>query len=244
MGVGPPDRSSELPMNVAIVAAGGQGTRMGGDKAKQFLELSGVPIIVHTLRRFEKCTKIQEVVVVIPQENVPGFLDIAARYRLTRIGRVVPGGPTRAESVWRGLSTLRGATTRIVAVHDGVRPFVTPEEIDRVVTAAETHGAAILTAPVTDTIKQVTGEGQIANTVERRTLRRALTPQCFEYGLLKRAFELAMPFDESITDESLMVERTGAKIVCIDGGPENIKITQPADLEIGNALLRRFESNT
>jgi 2-C-methyl-D-erythritol 4-phosphate cytidylyltransferase len=230
-------------MNVAIVAAAGQGRRMGGGKAKQFLELSSVPIIVHTLRRFEKCSKIQEVVVVIPQEQVAGFLDIATRYRLTKISRVVPGGPTRADSVWRGLSTLRAATTRIVAVHDGVRPFVTPEEIDRVVTAAEMNGAAILTAPVTDTIKQVTEDGKIAHTVERQSLRRALTPQCFEYGLLKSAFERAMPFDESITDESLLVERMGAKIVFIDGGPENIKITQPADLEIGKALLQRFESN-
>jgi 2-C-methyl-D-erythritol 4-phosphate cytidylyltransferase len=231
-------------MNVAIVAAAGQGTRMGSGKAKQFLELSSVPIIVHTLRRFEKCTKIQEVVVVIPQEQVVGFLDIAAKYRLTKIARVVPGGPTRADSVWRGLSTLREATTRIVAVHDGVRPFVTPEEIDRVVTAAESNGAAILTAPVTDTIKQVTADGKIERTIERQSLRRALTPQCFEYRLLKSAFERAMPFDESITDESLLVERTGAEIVCIDSGPENIKITQPADLEIGKALLRKFESHT
>ncbi|HYO91441.1 MAG TPA: 2-C-methyl-D-erythritol 4-phosphate cytidylyltransferase, partial [Pyrinomonadaceae bacterium] len=116
-------------MNIAIIAAAGQGRRMGGKRAKQFLELAGVPVIIHTLRRFEQCARIHEIVVVLPQDERAGFLALASKYSLLKLARVVAGGSTRAESVWRGLQSVRAQTARVIAVHDGVRPFVTPEEI-------------------------------------------------------------------------------------------------------------------
>src|SRR5262245_30831155 len=112
-------------MNVAVIAAAGHGARIGSRRPKQFLELAGTPIIFHTLRPFEECDSIQEIVVVLPADESAGFLSLAGKFALRKLSRVVPGGATRAESVSRGLLSLRPATADIVAVHDGVRPFVT-----------------------------------------------------------------------------------------------------------------------
>jgi 2-C-methyl-D-erythritol 4-phosphate cytidylyltransferase len=222
-------------MNVAIVAAAGQGTRMGTGRAKQFLELAGVPVIIHTLKKFEASAEIQQVVVVLPSQDAAGFLELAGKYGLKKLARVIPGGETRAQSVWRGLQSLR-PTTDIVAVHDGVRPFVSPEEIDATVRAARENGAAILVSPVTDTIKQVEG-GRVSATIDRLTLRRALTPQCFRFELLRRAFERAGNLDNSITDESFLVEKLGEPVILVEGSTKNIKLTQPEDLITGERLL-------
>ena len=142
-------------MNVAIVVAAGKGTRLGGARPKQFLELRGVPVIIHTLRQFERCQEINEVITVLPAEDTAGFESLAKQFELKKAGRAVAGGATRAQSVRNGLNAISDA--EIVAVHDGVRPFVTPEEIDQVVVAARQNGAAVLTAPVADTIKRVAG---------------------------------------------------------------------------------------
>ena len=224
-------------MNVAIIAAAGQGTRMGGKPAKQFLELAGIPVIIHTLKRFEQCDVIQEIIVVLPAQESAEFLSLADKYGLRKLAKVVPGGITRAESVLRGLRAVREATAEIVAVHDGVRPFVTPEEITRTVEAARAHEAAILVAPVTDTIKEVESE-QVARTLKRGQVRRALTPQCFRYSLLRRAYEQADVLDPDLTDDSVLVERLGTKVAIVEGNPHNIKITQPQDLAIAEVLLR------
>ncbi|MDT5062784.1 MAG: 2-C-methyl-D-erythritol 4-phosphate cytidylyltransferase [Acidobacteriota bacterium] len=227
-------------MNVAIIAAAGQGTRLGGNRPKQFLELAGVPIIIHTLKRFEQCAAIQEVIVVLPAQDAAGFLALAGKHGLRKLARVVPGGATRAESVWRGLQSVRAATAEIVAVHDGVRPFVTVEEIERTVRAAYESGAAILTAPVTDTIKEVEKD-QVARTLNRTRLRRALTPQCFQYELLRRAFEQS-PDWASATDESLLVESLGVAVTIVEGDARNIKITRPEDIALAEIILNSLES--
>lgn len=224
-------------MNVAIIAAAGKGSRMGDKRPKQFLELAGIPIIFHTLRAFEQCEAIQQVVLVLPAAEIGDFLSIAVKHDLRKLDRVVTGGKTRADSVWRGLQTLRSATTQIVAVHDGVRAFVTPDEISRTVKKAEEVGAAVLVAPVTDTIKQVEGE-RIRQTLDRRILRRALTPQCFRYDLLRRAFEQADVSDPEITDESVLVERLGVSVALVEGSARNIKITSKEDLISAEAMLR------
>ena len=225
-------------MNIAIIAAAGQGRRVGGGRAKQFLELGGVPVIVHTLRRFEECAGIGEIIVVLPAADVAGFLALAARFRLQRkLARVVAGGASRAESVWRGLQTVRAAATDIIAVHDGVRPFVTPDEISRTLVAAERSGAAILAAPAIDTIKEV-ADGQVRRTLARATLRHALTPQCFRFALLREAYERAVALDEDVTDDSALVERLGVSISVVDGDPRNIKITRPEDLALAEILLK------
>src|SRR3982751_1568780 len=153
-------------MNVAIIAAAGEGKRFGAGRAKQFLELAGVPVIVHTLRRFEECAAIHEVIVVLPVADAGReFVGLAGKYGLRKVSRVVAGGLTRAESVLRGLQAIRAATAAIVAVHDGVRPLVTADEIARTVRAANVSGAALLASPVVDTIKEVQNE-KVVRTLE------------------------------------------------------------------------------
>lgn len=223
-------------MNIAIIAAAGAGTRMASDRAKQFLLLAGKPVIFHTLQVFEECDSIDEVIVVLPAAESAGFLSLAGKYGVRKLGRVVPGGATRADSVKRGLMAIRSATADIVAVHDGVRPFVTVEEIDRTVAAAKSAGAAILVAPVTDTIKQV-GERQVVTTFDRSVLRRALTPQCFRYELLCEAYQQADVNDPSLTDESALVEKLGRPVSIVEGSARNIKITTVEDLAIAEAIL-------
>jgi 2-C-methyl-D-erythritol 4-phosphate cytidylyltransferase len=224
-------------MNVAIVVAGGKGTRFGGNRPKQFLDLNGLPIIIHSLKRFETSEQIESVVVVLPAEEIAGFQSLAGKIELRKISRVVAGGETRAQSVRNGLASIERAD--IVAVHDGVRPLVTSEEIDRVVTLAAETGAAILVAPVADTIKEVT-EDCITATLARAGLRSALTPQCFRFDILKRAYGQLAELESSkveITDDSMLVERLGVSVVTVAGSARNIKITTEEDLAIAAVLL-------
>ena len=224
-------------MNVAIVVAAGKGTRLGGDQPKQFLELCGVPIIIHTLRQFERCAEINEIIVVVPAESTAAFSSLAEKFAVRKLSRVVAGGATRAQSVRSGLNAIGDA--EIVAVHDGVRPFVTPDEIDRVVAAARAIGAAILVAPVADTIKAVEN-GRVKGTRPRINLRRALTPQCFRYDLLKRAYDQVAEIEAAgidVTDDSSLVERLGIEIVAVEGSAQNIKITREEDLVFAEAIL-------
>ena len=226
-------------MNIAIIAAAGAGARMASDRPKQFLQLAGMPVIIHTLKVFEQCESINEVIVVLPAAESAGFLSLAGKFGLRKVARVVPGGVTRADSVKRGLLAIRAATAEIVAVHDGVRPFVTAEEIDAVVAAAQTDGAAILVAPVTDTIKQVNDQ-RVVHTLDRSGLQRALTPQCFRYELLRDAYQQADVNDPSLTDESALVEQLGHVVSVVEGSARNIKITTAEDLAIAEAILKVF----
>lgn len=224
-------------MNIAIIAAAGTGSRMASDRPKQFLQLAGTPIIFHTLKPFELCDSIHEVIVVLPSEQSATFLAQAGKHGLRKLARVVPGGATRADSVKRGLMAIRPATAEIVAIHDGVRPFVTVEEIEETVEAARRDGAAILATPVTDTIKVVDG-ATVVETLARQHLRQALTPQCFRYDLLRQAYDTADVNDPSLTDESALVERLGHNVTIVEGSPRNIKITTPRDLLIAETFLK------
>jgi len=225
-------------MNVAIVVAGGRGTRFGGNRPKQFLELNGAPVIVQTLRQFERAGEIQNVVVVLPAAQTAGFQSLIQKFDLKKVSRVVAGGETRSQSVRNGLETIDEAD--IVAVHDGVRPLVTPDEIDQVVRVANDKGAAILVAPVGDTLKQIE-QDRVQRTVPRLNLRRALTPQCFRFAVLKRAYERLSEIESSgneVTDDSFLVERLGVEIVALAGSARNIKITNQEDLAFAAALLK------
>ena len=225
-------------MNVAIVVAAGKGTRLGGDRPKQFLELDGIPVIVHTLKQFERCREISELIIVLPRDETDWFLSRLKEFGLQKPMRIAAGGATRAQSVQRGLALIGEA--EIVAVHDGVRPFVTPAEIDRAVTAARATGAAILVAPVADTIKEIKDD-RIVRTLSRSQLRRALTPQCFRFDILKRAYDQLAEVeaeDIEVTDDCFLVERLGVEIVAVEGSARNIKITREEDLLLGEAILR------
>jgi 2-C-methyl-D-erythritol 4-phosphate cytidylyltransferase len=225
-------------MNVAIIAAAGQGTRMAGERPKQFIELAGVPILFHTLRAFEQCDVIQEIIVVLPTLETATFLSLANKYSLRKLTKVVPGGTTRAESVLHGLQAVREATAEIVAVHDGVRPFVTPDEIARTVKAAKLEGAAILVSSPVDTMKEIR-DGVVVKTLKRADLRNALTPQCFQYKLLRRAYDEVDVTDPDLTDESSLVERLGVRVATVEGSPRNIKITTQEDILLGELLLKQ-----
>ena len=226
-------------MNVAIIAAAGHGTRMASKRPKQFLELAGVPIIIHTLKAFEQCEAINEIIMVLSAEEVPGFLALADKYDSKKIGAVVAGGATRAASVLHGLQAAEGKSPELVAVHDGARPFVTPDEISRTIEAARLEGAAILVSAPVDTIKEVR-DGNVVRTIKRGDLRNALTPQCFRYTLLRQAYDAVDVSDPDLTDESSLVERLGASIAVVEGSARNIKITRPEDIVIAQALLKNL----
>jgi 2-C-methyl-D-erythritol 4-phosphate cytidylyltransferase len=224
-------------MNSAIIVAAGSGKRFGGKTPKQFLEILGKPLIIHTFQRFEACPEIDEIILVLPSSENAKFLEIAGKYNLKKLSKVVAGGETRAESVWKGLSAIRSARAEIVAVHDGARPLVSMEEISETIKKAKETGAACLVSAVTDTIKEIK-DGKIVRTIDRATLRRALTPQCFRYEILKRAFENA-DLSEAATDECFLVEKLGQKIAIVEGSARNIKITHPEDLILAESLLKQ-----
>ena len=227
-------------MNVAIIVAAGSGSRAGGSgPAKQFREIAGAPVVVHTLRRFDECATIAETVAVVPAGDARDFASLARRHGIRKLARVVAGGATRTESVREALRTIEGGGTRVVAVHDGVRPLVRPEEIDATVRAAEETGAALIVAAATDTIKEVEG-GRVVRTLPREGLRRALTPQCFRLDLLRRAYERARSEGLDATDDASLVELLGHPVTAVEGDSRNIKITRPEDFALAEILLEEF----
>jgi 2-C-methyl-D-erythritol 4-phosphate cytidylyltransferase len=221
-------------MNVAIIVAAGSGTRFGAGKAKQFVEILGKPLIIHTLERFEKCSAIDEIVLVLPASEIENF---EKKYNPAKLKQIVAGGETRAESVFNGLKAISGQT-EIVAVHDGARPLVSVKEIERTIEKAGETGAACLVSSVNDTIKEISG-GKIVRTIDRQNLRRALTPQCFRLEILKKVFAQA-DLSEAATDECFLVEKAGYEIACVEGSAQNIKITTPEDLRLAEVFLEKM----
>ncbi len=224
-------------MNSAIVVAAGSGTRFGGDKAKQFVEIFGKPIVIYTLERFESCSQIDEIILVLPNAEIANFQEVAGKYNLKKLSKTIAGGQMRAESVWNGLKAINAETAEIVAVHDGARPLVASDEITKTIEKAKETGAACLVANVTDTIKEIE-DGKIVQTVDRAKLKRALTPQCFRYEVLKRAFE-ENKLNDAATDESFLAEKLGIEVSIVEGSARNIKITHREDLFLAESLLSR-----
>ena len=224
-------------MNSAIIVAAGSGSRFQAEKPKQFLEIAGKPLIFHTLDRFEKCPSIDEIVLVLPSNEIENFKKLAAGFNLTKLKKIIPGGKTRAESVFSGLQAV-DEKCETVAVHDGARPLVSCEEISRTIEMAMKTGAACLTAKVTDTIKKIAGD-KIVGTIDRENLRRALTPQCFQTEILRRAIAGA-DLSEAVTDECFLIEKLGYEIAFVDGSAKNIKITTREDFVLAEVLLKQF----
>ncbi len=222
-------------MNTAIIAAAGSGLRFAADQPKQFVNLLGKPLIIHTLERFQSCSAIDEIVLVLSEEGRDRFALIGDEFEISKLKSVVTGGKTRAESVRNGFDAIDASTANIVAVHDGARPLVTVEEIALTVEKAAETGAACLVADVTDTIKEIEDE-YILRTVDRGTLRRALTPQAFRYALLREAFD-GVDLSESTTDECYLVEKLGVKIVFVEGSTKNIKVTRSEDLILAEWII-------
>ncbi len=228
-------------MNIAIVVAAGKGERMGGDTPKQFRLLADTPLIIHTLRRFEDARTVGEIIVVVAETQRANFLQMASRHNLRKLKRIVAGGATRGESVWRALQSVRVATAEIILVHDGARPFVTPDEINSTVEAARETGAAILAHPAIDTMKESDGDDTIVRTVPRARMYHALTPQCFRYDILRHAYEQAAARNDlTATDDSDLVEQTGVRVRLVEGSARNIKITRPEDWWLAEKLLKEW----
>ncbi|MBT9330083.1 2-C-methyl-D-erythritol 4-phosphate cytidylyltransferase [Paracidobacterium acidisoli] len=229
-----------------ILPAAGLGTRMAAGHStaapKQFLELAGVPILIHALRAFEQISEVKELYVAVRATEKERLAAQIAEYGLAKKVRVVEGGDTRQESVSNALHSLDCEEDDIVLVHDAVRPLIEPGIIYRVIEAVERHGAAIVGLPAVDTIKQVerTADGAIITaTIPREYIVQAQTPQGFRCGLLKRAFAEAAQDEFAGTDEASLVERAGAQVAVIAGSASNIKITQPGDLELAEFYLSR-----
>lgn len=223
-------------MNTAIITAAGSGKRFNSPVPKQFLEVHGKPLLVHTIERFELCPAIDQIILVLAAGEIDGFGHILGKYELAKVREIVAGGGTRAASVRNGLDAVSGSEGDVVAVHDGARPLVSVEEIAQTIEKAREMGAACLVAPVTDTIKEVAG-GRITGTIDRGKLRRALTPQAFRFEILREAFTQGGTGEE-VTDECYLVERLGQEIAFIEGSARNIKVTNPEDVLLAELFLR------
>ena len=246
---------------MVIIPAAGLGTRMAGSPSgapktpqktaakprpvsKQFAELKGVPILVHTLRRFAACAQVSEIYVALPtrKAEAESFRLRLKQEHFRKPIHLVEGGEHRQQSVANALAVMKPQNEKedIVLVHDAVRPFVDAETIANVIQAATQYGAAIAGVPAMDTIKQVerTAEAAIiASTIPRERVVLAQTPQGFRFAVLQRAFEEAAADGFIGTDEASLVERGGVRVVVVMGSPRNIKITTPADLELAEFFL-------
>jgi 2-C-methyl-D-erythritol 4-phosphate cytidylyltransferase len=229
-------------MNViAIIPAAGLGTRMapvsGGRPgvSKQFTELHGVPILIHTLRKFAVHPLVNEIYVAVRPAETGPLKQRLEQEKLPCPVHVVEGGEHRQESVRNALARVQAAADDLILVHDAVRPFVDAETIQKVIEATQRYGAAIAAVPAVDTIKQVerTAEGAVVRaTIPREQIVLVQTPQGFRYPLLKQAMEEAERDGFAGTDEAALVERTGQNVAVVMGSPRNFKITTPADLQL------------
>lgn len=238
-------------MNViVIIPAAGLGTRMSAASgarvvpaaSKQFTELDGAPILIHTLRKFAAAPQVREIVLALRQSEAAGVQQRLEQEKLGKPVRVVEGGEHRQESVAHALAAIKAAPEDVILVHDAVRPFVDSEIIHHVIEAAVRHGAAIAGVPAMDTIKQVerTPEGAVVrSTIPRAQIVMAQTPQGFRYDVLKKAFAEAAADGFTGTDEASLVERSGHEVVVVMGSPRNIKITTPADLELAEFYMEQ-----
>jgi 2-C-methyl-D-erythritol 4-phosphate cytidylyltransferase len=222
---------------VAVIPAGGTGTRMGADVPKQFLPLGGVPMLLHSLRAFDRAPSVDAVILVVPHEEQRRALtDVIERYGVKKVQKVVAGGETRQQSVYNGLKET-GPDVEIVVVHDAVRPFVTEDLIEQSIQAARKGGGAIVAIPLKDTLKQAGPDRQIQRTLDRNEMWLAQTPQTFRRDLLLEAYEKAAIERLQATDDAALVERLGHKVGIVAGTWENIKVTTPEDLVLAEAIL-------
>jgi len=214
----------------AVIPAGGSGRRMQGSKAKQYLLLHGIPLLVHTLRTFQEAPIIGDIVLVVPPADVDRIQsDIVDAYSMTKISQVVAGGKERQDSVRNGLAVLP-ADCEIVLIHDAARPFVSPALIEKAVDGAAREGAVAAGIRARDTVKQCDREGRVIDTLDREQIWMAQTPQAFRRAIIVAAHQKAKEDNFYGTDDAMLVERMGIPVRMIDGIPDNIKITTTEDL--------------
>lgn len=213
-----------------IIVAGGIGTRMNSDIPKQFLEISGKPIVMHTIEKFYSFDRSITIILVLPEQHILLWHKLVEKHNFNIPLQLANGGETRFDSVKNGLKIIKNG---IVAIHDAVRPFVSLETIKRAYETAISKGNAIPTIGINDSLRILDNYGN--KPLDRNLIRIIQTPQCFEVTLIKKAYD--QTFDSSFTDDASVLEKIGEEINLIEGNQENIKITHPTDLMIANTLL-------
>lgn len=219
----------------AILMAGGQGLRMGGDVPKQFLPLGGRPVLMHTIDRFREVFPDMHIIVVLPQGQHDYWHDLCRRHHLEGGFLTAPGGDTRFHSVLNGLNAIPADVSEgLVGVHDGVRPFVSRDTLRRCYEEAARSGTAVPVTPVVETLRHVSPDGE-SMTVPRSDYRLVQTPQVFSLALLRQAYR--QPYAPQFTDDASVVEALGERITLVEGNRENIKLTTPADLLLAKGIM-------
>lgn len=216
-----------------IIVAGGKGTRMSADLPKQFLKLGDKPILMHTILRFAEYDPTMKIIVVLPQDQQDFWKELCRQYDFMVPHKIANGGDTRFQSVKNGLAFIR--ETGLVGIHDGVRPFVTTEVIDRCYKTAETAGAVIPVIDILETVREVLPEG--SRSVNRNLYKVVQTPQVFQNDLLLRAYNQL--YREEYTDDATVVESCDIKVTLVEGNRENIKITTPLDMMLGEVIVHK-----
>jgi 2-C-methyl-D-erythritol 4-phosphate cytidylyltransferase len=214
-----------------VIVAGGTGKRMGGDTPKQFLELAGKPVLMHTIERFRLFNDAIEIITVLPENQLRSWSELQKRYSFDIPHTLVRGGAHRFLSVKRGLEFVN--SPGLVAIHDGVRPLVKTETIKRCFEEAEKYGNAVPVISPSDSLRLLTGNSNEA--VGKMDIKQIQTPQVFNISLIKKAYR--QDYDNSFTDDATVLEKTGERIHLVEGNRENIKITNPEDLFIAQTLL-------
>lgn len=221
----------------AIIAAGGLGKRFGNCVKKQFLELAGQPVLYHSLYRFEECKLVSDIVLVLPEDELDSYKKkIKKEGRFNKIIHIVPGGRHRQDSVYNAFNII-SEETDIVVVHDAARPLISSGLIESTINEAVNQGCAICAVRVKDTVKKSGFNNHIESTLDRESLYFAQTPQAFRYEIIKKAYENAIADNFLGTDESSLVERIGYKPSIVHGSIYNIKITEPADINLAETYL-------
>lgn len=226
--------------NCVIIVAAGSGKRMRSAIAKQYIELKGRTILSYTIETFNNSENIDDIVLVTSSDAVDYVRrEIIEKYGFDKVRTIVEGGAERQDSVYKGLKAV-DSDTDVVLIHDGVRPFVADKYIAELESIAMEFGGCVLGAPVKDTIKVCDSEGYITDTPKRETLWLAQTPQCFKYDIIMKAYEKAEKEGYRGTDDSMLAERLGIRIKMVRGDYDNIKITTPEDLYMGEVILENI----
>jgi 2-C-methyl-D-erythritol 4-phosphate cytidylyltransferase len=226
-----PNYSMNKTPLTTIIVAGGKGERMQSELPKQFIELRSLPILMHTIRVFFDFDAGMKLIVVLPETQIENWRALCKKHAFDIAHEVVPGGNTRFQSVANGLAAARN--DGIIAIHDGVRPLVNSGTISRCIDAAALYGAAIPVMPAVESLRMITPEGSVA--VDRNQYRMVQTPQVFRAEILQRAY--LQPYNPLFTDDASVVEHAGVPVKLVEGNPENIKITLPADLQWAENMI-------
>jgi 2-C-methyl-D-erythritol 4-phosphate cytidylyltransferase len=221
----------------AIIVAAGKGVRMKGTMRKQYLDLSGRPVLAHSIMAFDSCSLVKEIFLVVPKEDVEYCQNkILSLLDLKKCINLVHGGAKRQDSVYNGLQAIN-KNTETVVIHDGVRPFIHPEDLKECILGSKKYGACILATSAIDTLKRVSESDIIVATLPRENIWLAQTPQAFQYDLIIKAHETARRYGYVGTDDASLVEKLGEDVKVINGSRFNIKITKKEDLDIAKAMF-------